>query len=79
MEKCIAYVESHSCDKNQIINDIAMNGNIGASIATNRVNTWLQNYSAFIYDRSNGNLLMYNLRTRGYWEVDMASIVQYKL
>jgi hypothetical protein len=76
MEKSnIVYVESHTSNINIIITEIGKI--IGVAPATVKVQKWFQEYSAFVYDSTNGNLLFFKSRYAGYWDADKL-IIDYK-
>jgi hypothetical protein len=76
MEKSnITFVETHSSNMNSVISDIALV--IGVAPATVKVQKWFQDYSSFVYDKTNGNLLFFKGRYAGYWEMDK-SLFDYK-
>ncbi len=69
MEKSnILLVETHSTNINLVISDIALV--IGVAPATVKVQKWFQEYSLFVYDKNNGNLLFFKSRYAGYWDMD---------
>lgn len=69
MEKSnIIFVETHSSNMQLVISDIAFS--LGVAPATARVQKWFKEYSSFVYDLTNGNLLFFKSRYAGYWEMD---------
>jgi hypothetical protein len=77
--KNIGFVETHISDRNKIINDIAVVTDMGNHMAGNLVNKWFEDFSSFIYDKTNGELIAYLYRTRGYWEVNAKNLMNYKV
>ncbi len=76
MEKSnIVLVESHTSNLNLVISDIALI--IGVATATVKVQKWFQEYSSFVYDSKNGNLVFFKSRYAGYWEMDK-NLLDYK-
>jgi hypothetical protein len=71
----IVYVESHTSNMGSIIQDIALI--YGVNPATNKVQKWFNEYSAFVYDSETGNILFYKSRYAGYWDTDK-NIYDYK-
>jgi len=74
-ESNIVLIESHTSNMNGVISDIGKI--VGVSPATLKVKKWFEEYSSFVYDKNNGNLLFYKSRYAGYWEMDKA-LVDYK-
>lgn len=72
----IVYVETHLNLKNSVIGDVALVN--GVNPATVKVNEWFNKYSAFVYDKTSGDLVFYKSRYAGYWEND-SNLEKYKM
>jgi hypothetical protein len=72
----ILFIESHTTPKAILLNEISKTKGIGT--ATQTVNKWYEDYSAFLFDTTTGEILYMLDRYRGAWTVNMQNIMKYK-
>ena len=73
----IIYVESHTTPKDVLIREVSKTK--GVSIATNLVNKWYEEYSAFLFDTSIGDNICFLDRFRGSWSININNLLKYKI
>jgi hypothetical protein len=73
----IIYVESHTTPKEVLIQEVSKSK--GTTTATILVNKWYEEYSAFVFDTSIGDVLYMLDRFRGAWSINMPNVMKYKL
>lgn len=72
----IVYVETHDYNKkNDVVRDLSIH--LGVHIAGAKVNQYYEDYSDFVYDKKNGNVLFFKTRYMGTWQ-SSPSITDYK-
>ena len=73
----IIFVESHTTPKEVLAHELSKTRGIGT--ATQMVNKWYEDYSAFLFDTTTCEVLYMLDRYRGAWAVNMSNIMKYKI
>lgn len=73
----IIHITTYSGNKQEVARDIALGAEMGIYVAQHQVDTWFEKFSEFVYNKDNGDLLFYQLKTRAYWETDKEILKKY--